>query len=157
MIQRIQTVFLFLSIVAVVVMLFAPLWTKTNPQTGDLAQLTPMSLTYTQKAAVVSQQSSVYITVLAFVSIAFAFLSIFTYKNRMRQVLYNLLNILVLIAVLGCLIYFSMKGEKLFAEPVQGSFGLGYFMPAVAVLMNSLANRFIRRDEKLVKSVDRLR
>jgi glucan phosphoethanolaminetransferase (alkaline phosphatase superfamily) len=157
MIQRIQTVFLFLSIVAVVAMLFAPLWTKTNLQTGDLAQLTPTALTYTRQTAVVSQQSTIYIAVLAFVSITFAFLSIFTYKNRMRQVLYNLLNILVLIAILGCLIYFSAKGEKFFSEPAQGNFGLGYFMPAIAVLMNSLANRFIRRDEKLVKSVDRLR
>lgn len=157
MIQRIQSIFLLLSIVAMVVMLFSPLWTKENLQTGDAVVLTTTALIYTQKATVLSQQTTIYIAVLAFTSIAFAFLSIFSYKNRMRQVMYNMLNILVLIGALACLIYFSTKGEDLLANPVKGNFGLGYFMPAFAVLMNSLANRFIRKDEKLVKSVDRLR
>lgn len=157
MIQRIQSVFLLLSIVAMVVMLFSPLWTKENLQTGDVVVLTTTALVYTQKAKIVTQQTTIYIAILAFTSIAFAFLSIFSYKNRMRQVMYNMLNILVLIGVLACLIYFSNKGEGLLTNPIKGNFGLGYFMPAFAVLMNSLANRFIRRDEKLVKSVDRLR
>jgi len=157
MIQRIQTVFLLLSIVLMTVMLFSPLWTKENLLTGDAAQLTPMALIYKQKAVIVTQQTTVYIAILIFTSIAFAFLSIFSYKNRMRQVMYNMLNILVLVGVLACLIYFSTKGEDLFKEPLRGSFGIGYFMPAFAVIMNSLANRFIRRDEKLVKSIDRIR
>lgn len=158
MIQRIQTVFLSLSIVAMIVMLFAPLWTKENLQTGDLAMLTPMALIHTNKTSVISQQSTIYIAILAFVSMTFAFLSIFSYKSRTRQLMYNLFNILTLIAILGCFIYFSMKGEDFFKEPLRGSFGLGYFMPAVAVLMNSLANRFIRRDERLVRSsLDRIR
>lgn len=157
MIQRIQTVFLLLSIVAMSVMLFSPLWTKENLLTSEVAQLTPTALIYKQKGAMITQQNTMYIAILIFTSITFAFLSIFSYKNRMRQVMYNMLNILVLIGVLACLIYFSTKGEDLFKEPLKGSFGLGYFMPAVAVLMNSLANRFIRKDEKLVKSVDRIR
>lgn len=157
MIQRIQTVFLLLSIVAMSVMLFSPLWAKENLLTSEVAQLTPTALVYKQKDAIVTQQNTMYIAVLIFTSIAFAVLSIFSYKNRMRQVMYNMLNILVLIGVLGCLIYFSTKGEDLFKEPIRGKFGLGYFMPAIAVLMNHLANRFIRKDEKLVKSIDRIR
>ncbi|MDH3711846.1 MAG: DUF4293 domain-containing protein [Cyclobacteriaceae bacterium] len=31
------------------------------------------------------------------------------------------------------------------------------YLPAVALILNLLANRFIRRDESLVRSVDRLR
>ena len=158
MIQRIQTLFLMISIIAMVVMLFFPLWTKENLQTGDLAQLTPMALIHTNKTNVVSQNSTIYIAVLIFVSITFAFLSIFSYKNRTKQIMYNLFNILTLIGVIGCCIYFSNKGESFFTEPLRGKFGLGFFMPAIAVLMNSIANRFIRKDEKLVRSsLDRIR
>jgi glucan phosphoethanolaminetransferase (alkaline phosphatase superfamily) len=157
MIQRIQTLFLFFSIVAMVVMLFSPIWTKTNPQTNETVLLSPMTLVHKQQNQVIVQHSTMYIAILAFVSIAFAFLSIFTYKNRMRQVIYNLLNILALIGVLGCLVYASSKGEGMLKSVPQGNFGIGYFMPAIAVIMNALANRFIRRDEKLVKSADRLR
>jgi len=157
MIQRIQTVFLLLSIVAMVVMLFSPIWTKENIQTNEIVYLSPVSLIYKQKDVVVAQQTTIYIAILAFASISFALISILTYKNRMKQMIYNMLNILVLIGILGCFVYFSVKGEALLQQPEQGNFGLGYFMPAVAVIMNSLANRFIRRDEKLVKSVDRIR
>ena len=42
-------------------------------------------------------------------------------------------------------------------EEYEGTFGLGIFAFAIAMLLNILARRFIQKDEKLVRSVDRLR
>ena len=33
----------------------------------------------------------------------------------------------------------------------------GLFLPAAALICNMIANRFIRKDERLVRSVDRIR
>jgi hypothetical protein len=42
-------------------------------------------------------------------------------------------------------------------EVYQGSFGIGIFIYALAMLFNIVARRFIQKDENLVRSVDRLR
>ena len=39
----------------------------------------------------------------------------------------------------------------------EGTFGFGLFIYAMAMLLNIVARRFIQKDEKLVRSVDRLR
>ena len=37
-----------------------------------------------------------------------------------------------------------------------GQYGLGIWLPGIAVLCNLLSNRFIRKDEKLVRDSERL-
>ena len=50
------------------------------------------------------------------------------------------------------------RGQQEFAPDSMGQYMLpGFFLPAIAMVFNILANRFIRRDENLVRSVDRLR
>jgi hypothetical protein len=49
------------------------------------------------------------------------------------------------------------RAEQLFDTGMKGDFEIGFFVPLLALIFNSLANRFIRRDEKLVRSVDRIR
>jgi len=55
-----------------------------------------------------------------------------------------------------------MAGSVYFASQLAetypgGKYGFGLYLPGIAVIGNLLANRFIRRDEKLVREADRLR
>jgi hypothetical protein len=58
------------------------------------------------------------------------------------------------VATIGCALYFSNQMIKTFQG---GEYGLGIWLPGVAVLCNLLSNRFIRKDEKLVRDSERLR
>jgi predicted membrane channel-forming protein YqfA (hemolysin III family) len=157
MIQRIQSVFLFLVMLCMTLMLFFPLWSKTNTEEAQQATLTALSVIYTQKGEIVTQKSTAYLSALAALSIVLAATSLFSFKNRMTQVKINLFNTLLLAGTLITCVLLSFNGERFFAVPAQGSYGLGFFMPAAALVFNALATRFIRRDEMLVRSMDRLR
>ena len=88
---------------------------------------------------------------------AVALISISKYKNRLTQIKLGALNSLLIAGAMGTSLYFTMNSEKIIDPAVQGSYQIGFFMPVAALIFNLIANRFIRRDEKLVRSVDRLR
>jgi len=59
---------------------------------------------------------------------------------------------------LGLAVFFVNEGNALVGGPEDGAdFGIGFFLPVVALVLNALANRFIQRDERLVRDADRLR
>jgi hypothetical protein len=64
------------------------------------------------------------------------------------------LNSLLLAGTILSAFIFSNQLTKEFHG---GQLGLGLWLPGIAVLCNLLANRFIRRDEKLVRDSNRLR
>lgn len=86
---------------------------------------------------------------------------IFLYKNRQNQLRIGMANfIFSLVFVVLIYIYSgSVVSEIPHAEgiPVVPGYGFAFFMPVVALAFMFLANRAIRKDEKLVKSLDRLR
>lgn len=67
------------------------------------------------------------------------------------------LNAFLMMATLGITAYFIYNGENALGFEGRGLFRAGFFMPVVGLILNSLASRFIRKDEKLVRSVDRIR
>lgn len=80
--------------------------------------------------------------------------SIISYKKRQNQFVLNRLNIILNLILLGLFVYRSLNlsGETLVSEK-----GIGMFLPIVAIVLLVLANKAIKKDEDLVKSVDRLR
>lgn len=89
-------------------------------------------------------------------AITIAILEMTKYKNRMTQMKLGALNSLFLVGVILAAFYFSNQLIKSL-NAGNGQYGLGMWLPGVAVLCNLLANRFIRRDEKLVRDSNRLR
>ena len=87
------------------------------------------------------------------ISALLAIVSIFKYKKRQLQFVLGRIIILINLFLLGILIYLSLNipGE------VSSEKGIGMFIPVVAILFAVLANKAIKKDEDLVKSVDRLR
>ena len=91
---------------------------------------------------------------LIFGSILVTFISIFSYKKRKSQFVINRLNIILIFFLLGVFVYRSLtlSGEILVSEK-----GIGVFLPIISIVFLVMANKDIKKDEDLVKSVDRLR
>lgn len=166
MIQRIQTVFLALLAITLIAMLFLPLWSKTDPTTGEEVVLTAWNLKsyfLTEsgdpgEVGSVPQQGTIAIGMLAIAAAVLAIYEIFQYKSRLNQMKLGLLNTLIIMALLGTMLYYAyFVGADLVIAGEKGTYEAGFFMPLLALVLNSLANRFIKRDEDLVRSVDRLR
>lgn len=169
MIQRIQTIFLFLIVVAMGVALLNPIWDKAGKPFPEKATLT--SLQYTEQQfpapqagvplskAPVSMVTSVwYLGLLIGLVGLTALYAIFQYRNRLIQTVLCAVNALMLTAIMGIVLYRTLYVGKEYGDPVeQGDFELGFYAIIAALVLNALANRSIKRDEKLVRGSDRLR
>ncbi|MEN2413508.1 DUF4293 domain-containing protein [Flavobacterium mesophilum] len=137
MLQRIQTVYLILTFVITgVLMFFIPLWSINGKPFYFM-------------------QDQVY-TVLLGLSTMLTIISIISFKKRQNQFVMNRLNIILNLILLGLFVYRSLNlsGGNATAAPEKG---IGMFLPIVAIVLLVLANKAIKKDEDLVKSVDRLR
>jgi glucan phosphoethanolaminetransferase (alkaline phosphatase superfamily) len=158
MLQRIQTLFLLIMTVAMVAMFFVPIAVTISPDTPETVTLNAFYLTWenTETGEILTKPTW-YISVLALLAIAVTSYSITRWDNRLTQMKLGLLNSLLIAGIVGLNAYFATKGKALIASNPPANFTLGFFLPVIALLFNSLANRFIRRDEKLVRDADRLR
>ena len=84
-------------------------------------------------------------------------LSLFTilnFKKRQLQFVIGRLNIILNFILLGLFVYRSLN---LSGETEVSEKGIGMFLPVISIVFLVLANKAIKKDEDLVKSVDRLR
>lgn len=135
MIQRIQSIFLFLAaLVSGVFSNIFDLWKSGS----EWMQANDYTVIYA----------------LFIASGILALANIFFFGNRKRQMLFNAINIFLNIVLVGLLVYqlYNLPGEGLSSEK-----GIGLFLPVISMLLLWLANRSIIKDENLVKSVDRIR
>jgi hypothetical protein len=95
-----------------------------------------------------------YIFALFLVSAFFSVLTISRFKNRKSQFMLGRLNIILNFFLLGLFVYQSLN---LSGETVVSEKGIGIFLPIISIVFLALANKAIKKDEDLVKSVDRLR
>tara|TARA_B110000003_G_scaffold276446_1_gene322960 strand:+ start:12073 stop:12501 length:429 start_codon:yes stop_codon:yes gene_type:complete len=142
MIQRIQTIYLLLVVISSIGLTFVfKLWrvANTNIFAFDLMK-NDMILAN-------------FVPLFFSISALIALISIFQFKKRELQFVLGRIIILINLFLLGILIYLSLNipGE------VSSEKGIGMFIPSVVILLSVIANKAIKKDEDLVKSVDRLR
>ena len=136
MIQRIQTLYMLLVVlISAVLMQWLAIWT-----TGDGTQI--------------YFDNIVWLAVAFYTTATLALLGIFLFKNRQNQFVLNRLNILLNLFLLGFFVYRSLN---LSGEAEVSEKGIGMLIPVFSIVLLVLANRAIKKDEDLVKSVDRLR
>lgn len=136
MLQRIQTIYMLLSAIAM----------------AALYQWFPDVMDSTGIAVISREEPLVF--GLIFVSIGLTIISILTFKKRQMQFVLNRLNIISNFVLLGVFVYRSLtlSGETLVSEK-----GIGVLLPIISIVFLAMANKAIKKDEDLVKSVDRLR
>ncbi|GAB3026161.1 DUF4293 domain-containing protein [Spirosoma pulveris] len=169
MIQRVQTIFLFLIVVAMGIALSNPIWEKVGTQSLETAKLTALQYTQqraalpqagvpTQSTPVTFEVSVWYLGLLIGLVGLSSLYAIFQFKNRLTQTALCAVNALMLTSIMGIILYRTLYAGKEFGNPSdQGTFLTGFYAIVGALVFNALANRFIRRDEKLVRGSDRLR
>ena len=81
-------------------------------------------------------------------------LSIISHKKRQQQFVMGRLNMILNLILLGLFVHRTLNasGETAISEK-----GVGMFLPIFSIVLLVLANKAIKKDEDLVKSVDRLR
>ncbi|MDX1365167.1 DUF4293 domain-containing protein [Arenibacter latericius] len=136
MIQRIQTVYLIVVILlGAVLPFFVNLWSDAAGNE-------------------IYADNAVFISIVFYGSAVLALMAILMYKNRKNQFVMNRLNMILNLFLLGFFVYRSLNlsGETSVSEK-----GIGMLIPVFSIVFLVLANRAIKKDEDLVKSVDRLR
>jgi len=162
MIQRIQSVFLFLVVVlGIVIFLFpiATFYSNTSIVSFYLCHLSDLSHDPFEEMSGSGQQANwlypLALSVLQIVIVLITLISIFKFKKRLLQIRLNYLSIFLTVLLVGGIFYFSTTLEESFNT--QAQYGIGGIFPLVSIILLFLANNFIKKDERLVRSADRLR
>ena len=136
MLQRIQTVYLLIAAIISGGLIFVfHLWSNSNDE------------------LIYAMDNYLYLG-LFLGSALLSLISIFSYKNRKTQFVLGRLNIILNFILLGLFVYQSLN---LSGEADVSEKGIGILLPILSIVFLVLANKAIKKDEDLVKSVDRLR
>jgi len=153
MLQRIQSLLLFLSAVLMSVCLFSPIWKAAS---GMDIYFDTYSLSITNQG-IVTVKSTIYLSFLIVAIIALTLFVISQYKNRVLQMRLNMMNTL-LICILEGLYFWNIKDAKaLLTLGYTENWGAAFYLPLGALMLCIYAGKKIQKDEELVKSVDRIR
>jgi hypothetical protein len=157
MLQRIQSILLLLSGVCMVVFLSTNSFVKTISESESVI-VNPYRILHSNGNLAVSDKSIFYVALMAVIAAGVAIFTIFQYKNRIKQMLFVALNSLLMGASLATTVY-HIKYDAITIGNAEneGTWGIGIYAAFAGLAFNWLANRFIKKDEKLVKDADRMR
>jgi hypothetical protein len=164
MIQRIQTLFLGMAAIALIVMAFYPVINITEFTTvqSDTLETDYYSLMVTgfsdpsiDSAPHMNSFTFVPMAILVLMMLVFIVYAISRFKLRLHQLkLVKISIFLNIILVAGVFLNYP----KLFIDSqVRMEIGPGAYFPLISLVLLVVANRYILKDEKLVRSADRLR
>jgi hypothetical protein len=139
MIQRVQSLWLILAAIFAFLSFKLPFYSGSKLTEG-----------ITQPDVRLDAASQILILILAGAVILLSFIALFLYKNRKRQLTLTIINTILSIALVA--VYF-LQIQKF----QTGILSLSCIFTLAIPLFLFLAARGIWRDEKLVKSLDRLR
>jgi hypothetical protein len=145
MIQRIQTVYLLLSLVACILLFIIPEWQSSS-----------MDITMGEMEMIGGGTHLFLIPVAALLVISHL-VAIFSYKHRKRQKQFCTGNILLFIIFLLLTLLVIQLEHSLFQSFNIMEFRTGILLPFAGIILNILAQRGIKKDEALIRSMDRLR
>jgi len=146
MIQRIQTIYLLISLMALSLLFFNPIIGFTNDAAGSW-QLFLQGIKETA--------ATLPLVILFGLSELLGFLSVIAYKRRALQMRMTAFNMILQILSYGIIALYVFQGKNhLGATPHLLFFSI---MPLLAAICSYLAFRGIRRDIYTLKALDRLR
>lgn len=140
MIQRIQSLWLFIAALFALLVFFFPI-----AKAGDNH---------------LKIGTDVIAIILNAISIGLSMVAIFLFKDRKKQKQLSRLNILINIALFAYFILMSTKNffeDQLAQFNQEGYYWIGMFIPLVVIIFTFMALKGISKDDKLIRSLDRLR
>ena len=149
MIQRIQSVFLLVSLCFLVPMFFSPIAVLVH-ETGEILTF---NLTGFFRSEVGETTREYSMMIFGILICALNLIIIFMYRNRILQIRLCIYNIILLIGLSGVVLFVLYNIQDIHAI----SFRLPSVFPVVSVILHYLAFRGIRKDELMVQALSRLR
>jgi hypothetical protein len=156
MIQRIQTLFLLAIAIFSALLIFIPFETVTIKSTEPGLVLGTYSLCLSPTCIKEGVSGFIHVPMaLNAIILILALVTIFLYKNRKRQMKLSQLLLVLSALLIGSLFVMPLvKGE---ANMMDIDYKIASFIPAINSICAFLAMRFIKKDEELVRSADRIR
>ena len=147
MIQRIQTIFLALASAASFSLLGLPFARSSQSAPGVFAD------------QVYGIQDHVALLAAFLLGAALSLGAIFLYQNRQNQMkLVRVAYVVLMVGlILAVVLFFNESKTNQAMAAVEVEDGLGLYLPILALVLNVLALRAINKDERTVRSIDRLR
>lgn len=148
MIQRIQSIYLLLAAILMAVTAFSPILVLNDGLT-----LFSYGITEANENIVKPTWGIVFMAGLAAL---LSLITIFLYKNRKRQAKMTLATmVIVVFYFVTAIVYLASYLEDIFQGVSTVAYGI--ILPVITLVLLLMANRSIRKDEKLVRSLDRIR
>lgn len=150
MLQRIQSIYLLISVMLFAVTSYFPF------VSSDIFEIRSYGVKALNNQITLDISTYYFIVPMALAT-ALSLFAIFLYSNRQRQMAIVRVTF-ILYAISFALLALCIKdSQKLLTNNDQLSLGIAFFSPFLSLLFNLLALRAIRKDDKLVRSVDRIR
>lgn len=154
MIQRIQSLLLLLSAIFAIISIWFP-FVQFSSEEASISIYAFKIIDST--SALFSPSHKLYaLSAATILAPALSFFVIFLYSKRLLQIRISVYSIFFKIAIIGIELYMwhiICSAESTFAV----SFKAANIFILAAILLDILAIRYIKKDEELVKSVDRIR
>ncbi len=152
MIQRIQSVYLLVVTILLVVAMCQPVGQFVAADGVTAYQFTPLGITLAAGAS----QSTWGLFCILLLSAVIALATIFLFRNRMLQIRMTVFNGILLVGYYIAVVafIFILKGK---IEASSFQLGWALCLPAICIILDYLAFRGIYKDEVMVKAADRLR
>ena len=150
MIQRKQTIWLFIASLIILLTLFIPYGIHMeSPSASNTIAETDLNA-----------KSTVLLLILTILSALFSFFIIFLFNNRKLQMKLCWVAVLLALSVLGFQLFNASQtamGNKLVVGILGSKIYLGVLIPVLSVFFIMLGYTGIKKDEKLIRDSDRLR
>ena len=153
MIQRKQTIFLILSILLIAAYIFTPVVKVIVGAGNNYLYITNLVFSKNVNFPVIGHYFVLLPLDAAIAAIVINLLTIFLYKRRPLQIALCWLSVLPLLFSF-CYVYYHWSVAP---STFDQYFYFGNILPLLAIIFIFTAMFYIRKDEELVKSVDRLR
>lgn len=152
MIQRIQTIYLLIGLIAWTLLFIFPTIGFTSEAGGDWL-LFPKGIKEVVTGKVVL--STIPLLILFLIIEHMALISVLTYRKRHVQLRVTVLNLILQVLSYGLIALYTFQGKNMLDASPRLLFISA--MPVVACFCSYLAFRGIRRDILLLRAQDRLR
>lgn len=153
MIQRIQSVYLFLAGIAMGILFLRNI---SMAKISGLPGEGQIAMNYLDDS-ILNIRDHNLLMVLCAIAVILSLGSIFLFRNRKLQLNLNKISMVVTFFVLAFALYLGYSDISHYLSSLQVTPLPGLFLPVIALILLALANKNIRKDDRLVKSMDRLR
>lgn len=152
MIQRIQSLYLLLVIIVLSMMFFFPWMIFETEQGGFTFVFSGLKKGLEGGELIIN---AIPISVLLGLVIVLNLFCVLSYKKRPLQLRLTVFNMILLVGVYIMIIIYRYLSFDIEINATHYSFPL--LLPVIALILTFMANRAIKKDEDLVRSVDRIR